>query len=62
LELGINPKVVNEMLGHSQIGITLDLRSHVTGTMQRQAVAALNDLLGDQLGREHGGQIEFGGP
>jgi hypothetical protein len=30
--------------------------------MQRQAVAALNDLLGDQLGREHGGQIELGGP
>lgn len=25
LELGIHPKVVSEMLGHSQIGITLDL-------------------------------------
>jgi integrase len=38
LELGIHPKVVSEMLGHSQIGITLDLYSHVTATMQQQAV------------------------
>lgn len=32
------------MLGHSQIGITLDLYSHVTVTMQQQAVTALDDL------------------
>jgi len=44
LELGIHPKVVSEMLGHSQIGITLDLYSHVTVTMQQQAVTALDDL------------------
>jgi hypothetical protein len=35
------------MLGHSQIGITLDLYSHVTVTMQQQAVTALDDLFGD---------------
>jgi integrase len=56
LELGIHPKVVSEMLGHSQIGITLDLYSHVTATMQQQAVAALDDLFGDQHGRQLGGQ------
>src|SRR6266542_5740727 len=56
LELGIHPKVVSEMLGHSQIGITLDLYSHVTATMQQQAVAALDGLFEDQLGRQHGGQ------
>jgi integrase len=33
------------MLGHSTIGITLDLYSHVTPTMQQQAAAAMNDLL-----------------
>lgn len=44
LELGIHPKVVSEMLGHSQIGITLDLYSHVTATMQQQALTALDDL------------------
>ena len=46
LELGIHPKVVSEMLGHSQIGITLDLYSHVTATMQRDAVEAFDELLG----------------
>jgi hypothetical protein len=35
------------MLGHTQIGITLDLYSHVTATMQQQAVTALEDLFGD---------------
>jgi integrase len=66
LELGVHPKVVSEMLGHSQIGITLDLYSHVTATMQQQAVTALDGLFGDQLGRERGGQdggqIEIDGP
>ena len=33
---GVHPKIVSEMLGHSQIAITLDLYSHVTPTMQRQ--------------------------
>jgi site-specific recombinase XerD len=32
LGLGIHPKVVSEMLGHSQIGITLDLYSRVAVT------------------------------
>lgn len=42
----VHPKVVSEMLGHSQIGITLDLYSHVSPTMQESAVAALDALLG----------------
>ncbi len=41
----VPPKVVSEMLGHSQVGITLDLYSHVTPTMQRQATAAMDALL-----------------
>jgi site-specific recombinase XerD len=43
---GIHPKVVAEMLGHSQIAITLDLYSHVTPTMQKAATAALDAVLG----------------
>ena len=62
LELGIHPKVVSEMLGHSQIGITLDLHSHVTATMQQHAVAALDGLFGDQLDRQHGGHRQIDGP
>jgi integrase len=42
---GTPPKVVSEMLGHSQTGITMDLYSHVTPTMHRDAVTALNRLL-----------------
>jgi hypothetical protein len=45
------------MLGHSQIGITLDLHSHVTATMQQHAVTALDDLLGSRaLGGQFGSQ------
>ncbi len=42
---GIHPKIVSEMLGHSTIAITLDLYSHVTPTMQRDAARAMNNLL-----------------
>jgi integrase len=50
LGLGIHPKIVSEMLGHSQIGITLDLYSHVTATMQQEAVRAFDGLFGSQEG------------
>jgi integrase len=46
LEKGIHPKIVSDMLGHSQVGITLNLYSHVTPTMQAQAAAAMDSLLG----------------
>lgn len=42
---GVHPKVVAEMLGHSQIAVTLDLYSHVTPTMQRDAATAMDSLL-----------------
>jgi integrase len=45
LRQGVHPKVVAEMLGHSQIGITLDLYSHVTPTMQQVAVDAVEAVL-----------------
>jgi integrase len=43
---GVHPKIVSEMLGHSQIAMTLDLYSHVTPTMQRQAADAMDVVLG----------------
>ena len=46
LTLGTNPKVVQEIIGHSQIAVTLDVYSHVLPTMQRDAMADLNRLLG----------------
>ena len=43
---GIHPNVVSEMLGHSTVVITLDTYSHVTPAMNRQAAAAMDELLG----------------
>jgi integrase len=41
LKNGMHPKVASERLGHASVGITLDLYSHVTPTMQREAVAEI---------------------
>lgn len=45
LAQNVHVKVVSEMLGHSQISITLDLYSHVTPTMQRQAATTMEAFL-----------------
>jgi integrase len=50
LSEGVHPKIVSDLLGHSQIGITLDLYSHVTATMQAVAAEAMGRLLSDQKG------------
>ena len=44
LQQGVNPKIVQERLGHSSIKVTMDTYSHVLPDMQQQAVNALNDL------------------
>ena len=41
LSEGVHPKIVSDLLGHSQIGITLDLYSHVSATMQAVAAEAM---------------------
>jgi integrase len=56
LGMGVHPKIVSEMLGHTQIGITLDLYSHVTATMQRDAVQAFEELLGSSQGSSGGSE------
>lgn len=45
LELGEHPKVVQQMLGHSRIAMTLDTYSHVSLDLERQAAARLNEVL-----------------
>jgi integrase len=49
LSKGVHPKIVSEMLGHADIGITLDLYSHVTPTMHAQAATAFDELLGEPV-------------
>ncbi len=43
---GVHPKVASEMLGHSTVAITLNLYSHVTRTMGRQAARTMEEILG----------------
>ena len=42
---GVHPKIVQEMLGHSSIQITLDTYSHTVPGMQKAAVEHLGSLL-----------------
>ncbi|MEC0266696.1 site-specific integrase [Paenibacillus anseongense] len=45
LSLGVNPKIVQEMLGHSSIKTTMDTYSHVLPNMQKDAAEYLNEAL-----------------
>jgi integrase len=60
MEAGVHPKVVSEMLGHSDIRITLMIYSHITPRMMQTAVRAMDTMFAstppDQL--EHG-EIEM---
>lgn len=47
---GVHPKVVSERLGHSSVGITLDVYSHVLPMMQTEAVRAFDELFGTTPG------------
>ena len=42
LSLGVHSKVVQELLGHTQITMTMDIYSHVLPSMQQDAVSRLN--------------------
>src|SRR5262249_27830641 len=53
---GAAPRVVMEMLGHSQISLTMNTYSHVIPAMQRDAAAKLDSLLRD--GGQNGGQAD----
>ena len=44
LSAGVHPKVASERLGHSRVGITLDLYSHVLPGMQEDAVERVDTV------------------
>jgi len=56
LKAGVHPKVVSERLGHATIGVTLDLYSHVTPSIARDAadVVAAQILSDSDWGRNRG--------
>ncbi len=42
---GVHPKVVQERLGHSQIGVTMDVYSHLLPSMQTDAAAKMDAIM-----------------
>jgi hypothetical protein len=45
LQAGVNPKVVQERLGHSDISLTLGTYIHVFPSMQEEAAQKLDKLI-----------------
>ena len=52
LSLGVHPKVVQELLGHTQISMTMDVYSHVLPGMQQDAMRQLDAALIQQKGND----------
>ena len=48
LTMSVHPKVVQELLGHSQISMTMDTYSHVLPSMQQEAMNKLNEAFRQQ--------------
>ena len=46
LATGEHPKVVQELLGHSQVGVTLDIYSHVSPDLKERAAEKIDGFLG----------------
>ena len=42
---GVHPRVVMELLGHSEINLTMNTYSHVTPEVQREAAARMDEIL-----------------
>jgi integrase len=49
LSSGVHPKIASERLGHSKVGITMDLYSHVMPGMQEDAAARVDRDLEDVI-------------
>ena len=45
MKQGVNPKVVQERLGHSTISVTLDIYSHVVPGMQERAALQFDEIV-----------------
>ena len=50
LSMGVHPKVVQELLGHNQISMTMDIYSHILPTVQKYAMSKLKDALQGEIG------------
>ncbi len=50
LAAGVHPKVASERLGHSQVGITLNLYSHVVQGLDADAAERIQRQIRGSLG------------
>ncbi len=55
LSSGVHPKIASERLGHSKVGITLDLCSHVLPGMQADAAARVDEAMQRAIDRRSAG-------
>jgi integrase len=46
LEAGAHPKLVQDLLGHSTVALTLNSYSHVTSGLSREAARTMDSVLG----------------
>jgi len=51
LTAGVHPKVAQERLGHSSISVTLDLYSHIVGSLQDEAALRVDDAIGNAINK-----------
>jgi hypothetical protein len=58
---GVHPKVASERLGHSKIGITLDLYSHVLPGMEADAAERVDAALQAAINRRPSKAVANGG-
>jgi integrase len=58
LRNGINPKVISERLGHSRVGFTLEVYSHLLPGMQEEAAKATNSSLGKAIKKRKLSQVK----
>jgi integrase len=60
LAMNVHPKIVQELLGHNQISMTMDLYSHVLPGIQEDVIDRLGDMLeylGDKDDNDDGAAI-----
>lgn len=54
LRAGISPKLISERLGHSKVGFTLDVYSHLLPGMQEEAAMRIDAGLRAAIGKQRG--------
>jgi len=54
LAQGVHPRIIMEILGHSQIAVTMNLYAHVIPAMQKEVAAQMDAILAPPKAEESG--------